>query len=80
MRLTTQLRTPLLSARLSVIEVIKRPGMTRSKYLMLSAVMVGIYAIAQLTDLDLGGFGIGLLIIAAGFGVAGLVSSNRESS
>ena len=54
--------------------------MTRSKYLMLSAVMVGMYAIAQLTDLDLGGFGIGLLIIAAGFGVAGLVGNNRESS
>ncbi|MBO6642792.1 MAG: hypothetical protein JJ947_11175 [Altererythrobacter sp.] len=54
--------------------------MTRSNYLMLSAVMIGMYAIAQLTDLDLGGFGIGLLIIAAGFGVAGLVSNSRRGS
>ena len=46
--------------------------MTRKKYLMLSACLAVIYGVARLTDLDLGGFGTGLLMIAAVFGVVGI--------
>lgn len=51
--------------------------MTRARYLLLSAAMLGMWGIFRLTDLDLGAFGSVLLISAAVFGIVGLA---RDSS
>ena len=43
--------------------------MTRGKYTLLAGAFLVFYLGALVTDLDLGGFGVGLLIIAAVFGL-----------
>ena len=54
--------------------------MTRGKYTLLAGAFLVFYLGARVTDLDLGGFGIGLLIIAAVFGLMAVVNPNNKSS
>ncbi|WP_198507674.1 hypothetical protein [Qipengyuania seohaensis] len=54
--------------------------MTRAKYTVLAGVFLVLYLGARVTDLDLGGFGLGLLFIAAVFGLMAVVNPNNKSS
>ena len=54
--------------------------MTRGKYTLLAGAILVIYLGARRLDLELGSFGVGLLIVAAVFGLLAIVNSNNVSS
>jgi len=53
---------------------------TRGKYTLLAGAFLVFYLGALVTDLDLGGFGVGLLIIAAVFGLMAVVTPTEKGS
>jgi hypothetical protein len=53
---------------------------TRGKYALLASAMLVLFLAAKVTDLDLGGFGIGLLILAAVFGLLAVVTPSQKGS
>ena len=54
--------------------------MTRGKYALLAGAFFVFYLGALVTDLDLGGFGVGLLVIAAVFGLMAVVTPTEKGS
>jgi hypothetical protein len=52
--------------------------MSRTKYLPAAGALLLIYGLAKLTDLDLGGFGVGILLGAAVFAIMALATPSSK--